>query len=142
MKKDSTAELIEIMFKISRLLKGSMSYTNDFTHLSVMQIQTLVYLCQNPKTSMSDIAQYFHIELPSATSLINKLCDQDLIKRSEDPEDRRLVMLALTTTGKSLLEHALHERKIKLEKILSYLSATQKTELLTIMETLQNRLQQ
>jgi DNA-binding MarR family transcriptional regulator len=141
MKEDKTGELLEMLFKISRLMKGDMSYTNNFTHLSLLQVQTLIFLCQNKKSSMSDIAQYFRIELPSATSLINKLSKQKLIDRCEDPQDRRLVMITLTNEGKVLLEQVVHERKIKLEKMLSYLSVQEKSQLLTILTTLNNRLQ-
>jgi len=94
-------------------MKGEMSYTCNLTHLSVLQIQTLFYLKQNQKTSMSDIAQYFRIELPSATSLINKLSDQKLVKRYDDLQDRRLVMLTLTSEGKTLLEQAMAQRQKK-----------------------------
>lgn len=141
MKTDNTAELIELLFKISRLMKGEMSYTNNLTHLSVLQIQALIFIKLNPSTSMSDIAQNFRIELPSATSLINKLCRQKLVSRHQDTHDRRLVMLTLTDDGLLLLEQAVRERKIKLEKILSYLSSEEKSSLLTILSTLNTRLQ-
>jgi len=141
MKKDNTVELVETIFKVTRLMKDQMSFTNNLIHLSVLQIQTLVFLKQNTKTSMSDIAEYFHIELPSATSLVNKLCDQKLVKRSADQKDRRLVMITLTSTGKELLERAMSQRKKKLEKILFYLSSKEKLELLNIFKTLDAKLQ-
>lgn len=141
MKPDNTFDLMEMLFKISRLMKEKMSFRNDLIHLSVLQIQTLVYLSQNEKVSMSDIAQHFLIELPSATSLINKLVDQDLVKRYEDQQDRRLVMITLTETGKIMFEQAMSQRKKKFEKILSYLSAKEKQDLLSIFKTLDNKLQ-
>jgi DNA-binding MarR family transcriptional regulator len=122
-------------------MKDQMSFTNNLIHLSVLQIQTLVFLKQNTKTSMSDIAEYFHIELPSATSLVNKLCDQKLVERSADQKDRRLVMITLTSTGKELLERAMSQRKKKLEKILFYLSDKEKIDLLKIFKTLDVKLQ-
>ena len=140
MKKDKTVELVEMLFKITRLMKSEMSYTCHLTHLSVLQIQTLFFLKQNQKTSMGDIAQYFRIELPSATSLINKLSAQKLITRYADPLDRRLVMLTLTNEGKTLLEQAMAQRRKKLEKILSYLSEPEKLQLLSIFKTLDNKL--
>jgi len=123
MKADNTIELVEMIFKATRLMKDEMSFTNNLTHLSILQIQTLVFLKQNKNNdvSMTDIADYFRIELPSATSLINKLCDQKLVERHADKKDRRLVIIILTEEGKKLLEQAMNQRKKKLEKILSYL---------------------
>ena len=137
----NTFELVDLLFKISRLMKEEMSFTNKLTHLSILQIQTLIFLNQNKKNSMTDIAEYFHIELSSATSLLNILCDQKLVKRFEDHEDRRLVIVTLTDKGKTLLKQVICERKKKIEKTLSYLSKKEKKELLNILVTLNNKLQ-
>ncbi len=141
MKQDTTSELIEMMFRISRLMKQEMSYTNDLMYLSMLQIQTLIYIHKHENTSMGGIAEYFRIELPSATSLITKLCDQKLVERFDDPQDRRLVRVTLSGEGKTLLERAQRERKIKIEKMLSYLSVKEKSELLTILHTINTKLQ-
>lgn len=137
----NTFELVDLMFKTFRLMKEEMSFTNNLTHLSILQIQTLIFLKHNKKTSMGDVAEYFHIELPSATSLLNKLCDHKLVERHEDENDRRLVMISLTNEGKKLLQQAINQRRKKLEKTLSYLSGKEKNELLNIMKTLTNKLQ-
>jgi len=141
MKKDNTNELVEVMFTVFRRMKSEMSFTNNFIHLSILQIQALMYLCHNKSVDMSDIAEYFHIELPSATSLINKLCDHKLVSRYEDLKDRRLVRITLTEDGKKLVEQAMCERRKKLEKMLSYLKDEEKLDLLNILKTLNTRLQ-
>lgn len=143
MNKDNPNELVEMIFKVSRLMKDEMSYTNNLVHLSILQIQTLVFLKQNKdkQVSMTDIAGNFQIELPSATSLLNKLCDLKLVERVADKKDRRLVIIILTDTGRKMLEQAMVSRRKKLEKILSYLSAKEKVELLNIFKTLSEKLQ-
>jgi DNA-binding MarR family transcriptional regulator len=141
MEQDNTVELIELMFKTFRLMKGEMSFTKDLIHLSVLQIHTLIYLKQNDKVTMSNVAEHFHIELSSATSLLNILCDQKLVKRYEDEKDRRLVIVALTDKGKTLLKQVMGERKEKIEKILLYLSKKERNELYNILLGLNTRLQ-
>lgn len=141
MKEDNTNKLVETMFEISRFMKAEMSYTNNLTHLSILQIQTLIFLNQNKNGTMGDIAGYFHIEMPSATSLLNKLYDQKLVERLADKKDRRLVRISLTNEGKTLLKQAMHCRRKKLEKILSFLSEKERFDLLAILETLKIRLQ-
>ena len=140
MKQDSTNELVEMMFAVFRRMKDEMSFTNHLTHLSIVQIQTLFFINHRTKTSMSDIAEYFHIELPSATSLITKLCDVRLVERHANKDDRRLVLISLTYEGRTLLEQAMKERRKKLEKMLSYLSAAEKIKLFTIIKTLNAKL--
>ncbi|HUD20346.1 MAG TPA: MarR family winged helix-turn-helix transcriptional regulator [Patescibacteria group bacterium] len=143
MKTDTTNDLVERIFKVARLMKDEMSYTHDVTHLSILQIQTLFFLKhdKDKNISMSDIAAYFRIELPSATSLVNKLCDQKLVERRADQNDRRLVLITLTADGKTMLEDAMCARRKKLEKILSYLSEKEKSDLSSIFKTLYNKLQ-
>lgn len=139
--KDPTLELVEVMFQISRLMKQQMSFTTDLLSLSALQVQTLVFLSQHEEVTMSDIAQYFGIELPSSTSLLNKLVNLKLAQRTADSKDRRLVRLALTEAGKNLLDQATRARKKKLKKFLSYLSPKEKTDMLAILSTLRTRLQ-
>jgi DNA-binding MarR family transcriptional regulator len=139
--KDTTFELIEMMFKLSRLMKEEMSFSNNLMQLSALQIQMLFFLDHNKEVDMSDIARYLHIELPSATSLLNKLYVKKLVKRSADPKDRRIVRITLTSEGKSLLEQATSQRKKKMEKALSYLTKQEKTDLLNILNSLRSRLQ-
>jgi len=143
MDKNNPNELVETIFKVARLMKDEMSFTNNLIHLSILQIQALVFLKQNKdkKVTMTDIADNFQIELPSATSLLNKLCDQKLVERKADKKDRRLVIIELTDTGKKMLEEAMASRRKKLEKILSYLSLKEKLELLNIFKTLGQKLQ-
>jgi MarR family transcriptional regulator, organic hydroperoxide resistance regulator len=138
--KDIGIELMDTMFGLFRLMKEEIS-ANNFTHLSILQIQALFFLKQHENIPMGDIADFFHIELSSATSLLNKLYDQKLVERNEDPSDRRLVRITLTTKGKTLLEQAMNDRRKKMEKMLSYLSIKEKTELLNILKTLSSKLQ-
>ncbi len=141
MSNDITIELMETMFGVVRLIKEEMSHSHNLSHLSILQMQALFFLNQHENTMMSDIANYFHIELPSATSLMNKLYDQKLVKRHEDPKDRRLVRITLTDKGKNLLQQAMNDRRKTMENILSYLSEKEKERLLSILKTLRGCLQ-
>lgn len=129
------SNLVEEIFKFSRLLKGDMRFDSEFSKLSMLQIQALVFLKKHNNAQMGEIAQYFNIELPSATSLINKITKLGLAERKADKKDRRLVLIALTKEGTTLLQKAMEERSKKLTKTLSYLSEKDKQELLRIMKT-------
>lgn len=141
MSDDTVVQLVEILFNISRMMKQEMSYSDNIRHLSILQIQTLKYLSKHQKVSMSQIAEYFRIELSSATSLINKLCEHNLVQRFDDPVDRRLVRLALTDEGELLMQKVIESHRNKLEEILGYLSPAEQSEFLNILKTLQKRLQ-
>lgn len=142
MKSNTTFEqLADMIFHITRLMKHKMSFTSELASLSIQQIQTLIFISHHEKVTMSDIAEYFHIELPSATSLLNKLYDQKLVRRLEDEKDRRLVLITLTNKGKDLEKIANRKRREKLRKVLSYLPEKEQSDLLNILKTLYTKLE-
>jgi|SRR5579871_2550152 len=130
------ALLVEEIFKLFRLMKENMSFDCDLMKLTGSQIHALIFLKKHRNAQMSEIANEFHIELPSATSLINKLCKVGLAERSSDIKDRRLVRISLTKQGETLLEQAIKERSQKMTKTLSYLPASDKQELSRIIKQL------
>jgi DNA-binding MarR family transcriptional regulator len=137
---DVSLELVEEMFAIARLMKEEMSCTNDQFHVSMLQIQALRFLDRNPGSTMSDLAKHFLIELPSATSLANRLVGDGWVRRQEDPDDRRVVKLALTEKGQTMLRTGMDRHRKKLAEILSYLSDGEKSDLLAILRVLSGKL--
>jgi DNA-binding MarR family transcriptional regulator len=134
------SKFIEVMFKTSRIFRGQMNYSSKIAHLSFLQIQTLAYLKQQSNAQMSEIAEHFHIELPSATSLLNKLVALQLVKRQQDDKDRRLVRVVLTEEGIAILKQAKKEKEIHVTQMLSFLSKDEQLELLRLMEKLNDRI--
>lgn len=141
MQNDNT-ELIESIFSFSRLMKEEMSYDSRFLHLSMLQLQALFYINTHEGCQMSEIANNFKIELPSATSLINKLKSLSFVERKTDEKDRRLVRIFLTIKGKSMFEQAMKERSKKLSAILQHLSLQDKTALQEILQKLILKMEQ
>jgi DNA-binding MarR family transcriptional regulator len=134
-------KFFEVMFKNSRLLRDKINYSSDLTQLSMLQVQTLSLLKRQSHAQMGEVADYFHIELPSATSLLNKLVALRLVKREQDSKDRRLVRVMLTTDGENILTKAMDEKLTHLEHMLSYLTQTEQHELLRLLEKLNDRIE-
>lgn len=128
------SELVEVIFTISRLMKGKMASHSELSKLSFLQIQTLIFVAKNKKTQMSDLADSFNIELPSATSLVQNLVRESLLERKTDPKDRRVVHVVLTSNGKKLLKTAMKEREKRIANHVSLLTATEKKQLLEILK--------
>ncbi len=127
-------KIIELMFEFSRHIKGPMTVKSQFANLSMLQMQALFFVATNPNSTMSEIAKHFAIELPSATSLINKLYKIKLIERKREKEDRRKIYIVLTKNGVQLLKEAKKIRKQNIEKILSYLSQEEKEQMQKLLE--------
>ena len=141
MNSTTAKRFLEVMYKNSRMLKDEMRYTSDIAHLSIQQIQTLSFLRQKENAQMSEIAEYFHIELPSATSLLNKLVALQLVKRQADEKDRRMVRIVLTDAGRDMLKKAMEEKVTHIEHMLSFLTESEQQELLRLLEKLNERIE-
>lgn len=127
-------DLIDAIFKLSRFMRESIICNNDLTHLSMLQLQTLVFLKKHEDSQMSEVANEFNIELPSATSLINKLVKAAFVIRKADIKDRRLVRVSLTQKGKRLLTEAMDEKTKRISQNLKALTAKEKKDLLRITQ--------
>jgi DNA-binding MarR family transcriptional regulator len=134
-------KFIEAMFKNSRLLREKSDFSSDVSHLSILQMQTLSLIKRQSKLQMSEIAEYFNMELPSATSLLNKLVTLQLVERQKDPNDRRMVRVILTTEGNTLLKEVMKKKANHIEKMLSFLTKEEQAELLRLVEKLNSRIE-
>ena len=89
--------------------------------LSLPQFRTLNYLKANPEASLSDVAAFHGLTLPSASRMIQILVEQEVIVR-RDAEDRRRVCLSLTQQGNAALAKARLESQRKLAENLGALT--------------------
>ena len=128
-------QIIDAIFKLSRMMRDSSpSRSTNTQQLSMLQIQALVFLKKHKNAQMGQIAAQFGIELPSATSLVNKLVNENLATRKNDKKDRRLVCITITSKGEQLLKQARDEKTKRIKENLSHLSLEDKVELLRIID--------
>ena len=128
-------EFGQLLFKMSRLIRDEMTFNCYAARLSMLQYHTLVFLKEKKKVQMNEIAEHFHIEMPTATSLLNKLVSLHLVKRTSDKKDRRIVFTALTKKGQEVLKEALQLHNKKVNMILGALSPREQSSLFKILQT-------
>lgn len=69
--------------------------------LTVPQAAVLALLAEAPgPLPITKLARLLLQESPSITSLVNRMCNNGLVKRGKDPDDRRLVLIQLTAKGR------------------------------------------
>ena len=71
--------------------------------LTVLQARILQVLEQQGPTRMGELATSLGHNLSAATSLIDRLVDKNLVQRTPDPKDRRVVVCELTTGGQAMM---------------------------------------
>jgi DNA-binding MarR family transcriptional regulator len=74
------------------------------TELKKNHIKILHVLYENDKLTQTKIGKMLDIEKGSLTVLVDQLEEKGLVKRCEDPEDRRKYLIALTDEGKNVID--------------------------------------
>ncbi|MEX1037741.1 MAG: MarR family transcriptional regulator [Acidimicrobiia bacterium] len=90
--------------------------------LTPSQSAVLSSLDRRGPMSMSRLAKVEAISRPSATGIVSRLIDKGLIVRSDDPEDGRSAIVAITPAGSELLEQRRQERTAFLAQRIESLS--------------------
>ncbi|MDI3339628.1 MAG: MarR family transcriptional regulator [Sphaerobacter sp.] len=71
--------------------------------LTMAQMKILVTLAHEGPASISEIAAAQRISLPTASHLVLRLVEADLVIRAEDPTDRRRMVARLSPQGEELV---------------------------------------
>jgi DNA-binding MarR family transcriptional regulator len=104
--------------------------------LSVPQLRTLVFLYRSPNASLSQVADYVGLKLPSMSKMINSLVVRKLVIRRASSKDRRSISLKLSDIGLKELMRSRSHTKEWLTQTLAVLTAEQKAEIIKTLKTL------
>ena len=74
--------------------------------IRIAQYRVLGLLMKSGARSMSEIGRDLYISKPYMTALADTLIENGWVERRDDPDDRRVVKIAITPTGKKHLQQA------------------------------------
>jgi DNA-binding MarR family transcriptional regulator len=78
--------------------------------LSMAQLKVLMGLYHNGALSIGQIAELCSIGQPTASHLVDRLVQAQLVQRTEDPLDRRRALAQLAPSGRELAERIIQVR--------------------------------
>ena len=113
--------LIKYMARIQSHLRARPASVWAGLDLTMPQAKTLFYLADGHRR-MSSIAGRLGVEMPSATSMIDRLVVKGLVERGRDPADRRAVVCSLTPAGRDEVEKFWSLRAARTESLAAVLS--------------------
>jgi len=102
--------------------------------LSMPQLSVLIQLHFRGVCGMSEVSERFEITPAAASQLVDKLVQSGLIRREEDPRDRRAKCLNLTDKGKELLQRNFDERYQWLDELAEKLTASERAKVMEALE--------
>lgn len=106
------------------------------TGLSMTQLNTLMRLYHTGSCDISTVSDYLGITNAATSQMVQRLVEQGLLERTEDPHDRRVKQLALTTAGQSLVDQGIEARRRWLEELTTALTPEQQANIVTALADL------
>ena len=104
--------------------------------LTVTQLRVLFILREAPGAPAGLLAERLRVTPPTVTGLVDRLVRMGVVRREEDPKDRRLVRNVLTERGQEVLGEVEREGRAFLTKLFERLSAGQLAGLVESLEAL------
>jgi DNA-binding MarR family transcriptional regulator len=87
--------------------------------LSTPQIHALMYIYHAGECQVSDISALADVSNAAASQLVERLVQQDLVERREDPANRRTKILRLSEKGKGLIRDSVPPNHFLMEVMAS-----------------------
>lgn len=104
--------------------------------LSVSQMAALLMIHRKGISNVSDIGDELEITNPAASQLLERLVQQGLVARSEDPNDRRLKQISISKHGEAILREGLHARQKWLEGLAECMSSEEQEQVAAALNIL------
>jgi len=103
--------------------------------LSMSQVGALFQI-NHGRNNVSDLGEGLGITKAAASQMLERLVQQELILRSEDPQDRRVKQLVLTDKGCRIMQESVQARQGWLEDLVSILSEDEKKQIAVAVKVL------
>ncbi len=144
--KDQAAELRTTAARLGAFLRHVFIFSGgdhlrkiEESGLSLTQCKTLLMLAGpegDEPYAGRDIAERLHVSVPSVSRAVDELVRNRLVKRVEDPDDRRIRRLTITDKGRRLAGEIVAARLADMEAFAASLTRVQRRKLDAALEAM------
>jgi DNA-binding MarR family transcriptional regulator len=123
------AEIIKLQRKVDRAWRQyELNVWMDLP-LTMAQLKSLFFISNQGSTHSGKLAAALGVTPTNVTGIIDRLVKQGLVSRTEDKQDRRVVLLQATGKGEELVARLRERRRSYLAEVLARLSVDDLTVL-------------
>jgi DNA-binding MarR family transcriptional regulator len=137
---DAARSVIRQLRVIIRALQGHSRSVERACGISAAQLWALWELQRSPGLNVSDLSRKLSVQPSTASNLLDKLEQGNLIERQRRERDQRIVRLYVTEAGLQLLERAPAAPQGELNRALQNMEPQQLLELNAALEALTLRM--
>jgi len=103
-KEDLVEHVLELGARIFRELLPTIPKEVLQFDLTMPQLKVVLLLFLNGPMRMSDLAAGLSVSLATATGVVDRLVERDIVLRESEPKDRRVVLCRLSEKGQDLTD--------------------------------------
>jgi len=103
---------------------------------SLAQLNLLIRLHYRGDCGVSDLGEDAGVTSAAVSQLLEKMVQQGLVLRTEDPQDRRHKVIMLTEAGRQVVHEALTERQSWLTQLAGLLTPEEQEQVDTALQLL------
>jgi DNA-binding MarR family transcriptional regulator len=132
-------EWIEVLMRHSmrRVLQHARELGLSMSHLGAILHTPLA-----GSRGVTEIGEHLGVSSAAASQMLDRLVQQDLVVRSEDPKDRRVKRIALTEKGERILEECIRARQSWLNDVAQAFSDDEREVITSALKLLTERVSQ
>ncbi len=127
-------QVVEIMPQIYREFAKREDNELITGKISFPQMVTLDYVSRKPHVNMKCIANNLGIKMSSASTLVDRLIREKMLKRRHDEKDRRIVWISMTPKGSKVIRQILYQKQRSIREIFAVLTEKERQQYLEILK--------
>lgn len=104
--------------------------------LSMSQMGALLLVYRKGVNGVSEIGDHLGITSAAASQMLERLVQQGIVLRSEDPHDRRVKQIALTEKGSRILQESIQARQNWVHDLARLLTPTEQKQVTAALNLL------
>lgn len=110
--------------------------------LSMSHMGAIFHTHRSGSCGVTEIGEHLGVSSAAASQMLDRLVQQELVLRTEDPDDRRVKRIELTEKGRRLLEDGIRARQGWLSDIAQILSDREKETITAALKLLITKVNQ
>lgn len=101
--------------------------------VTMPQMKVLMLLRENGALRVGVLARHLTVSTPTITGIVDRLVRQELVRREDDPTDRRVVLNVLTKRGEELMDRLRNRGDVELSRVINTLSSQEQDDLTRLL---------
>lgn len=140
MTRSPTKELSESILAVRRamardFLRGAVQALGE-TDLTILQFGTLILLDDGHERTVGELSEQIGRSMSATSRMIDALVKRDLVRRQEDPNDRRARRVTIGASGRKFLATMMRRRAEAELKLMEALTPEEQRTVVRAMELL------